>query len=105
MRGELLALQQVRIDLAARRDPPRHRTLRCRAEALCGRKGFRAERQQVGQGQALVLGLGMHGGHLTNLLNSAVSLRGGSTSRRSEEHTPELQSLMRTSYAVLCLKK
>src|SRR3546814_1908857 len=25
--------------------------------------------------------------------------------RRSEEHTSELQSLMRTSYAVLCLKK
>src|SRR3546814_9049282 len=24
---------------------------------------------------------------------------------RSEEHTPELQSLMRTSYAVFCLKK
>src|SRR3546814_10775263 len=26
-------------------------------------------------------------------------------SRRSEEHTSELQSLMRTSYAVFCLKK
>src|SRR3546814_6887597 len=25
--------------------------------------------------------------------------------RRSEEHTSELQSLMRTSYTVLCLKK
>src|SRR3546814_3922585 len=25
--------------------------------------------------------------------------------RRSEEHTPELQSLMRISYAVFCLKK
>src|SRR3546814_5722605 len=25
--------------------------------------------------------------------------------RRSEEHTSELQSLMRTTYAVLCLKK
>src|SRR3546814_4424408 len=25
--------------------------------------------------------------------------------RRSEEHTSELQSLMRTSYAVVCLKK
>src|SRR3546814_1401169 len=25
--------------------------------------------------------------------------------RRSEEHTSELQSLMRTSYAVFCLKK
>src|SRR3546814_3981196 len=27
------------------------------------------------------------------------------SSRRSEEHTSELQSLMRISYAVLCLKK
>src|SRR3546814_5419761 len=27
------------------------------------------------------------------------------TRRRSEEHTSELQSLMRTSYAVFCLKK
>src|SRR3546814_7979634 len=28
-----------------------------------------------------------------------------SSRRRSEEHTSELQSLMRTSYAVFCLKK
>src|SRR3546814_10820866 len=28
-----------------------------------------------------------------------------STGRRSEEHTSELQSLMRISYAVFCLKK
>src|SRR3546814_2830210 len=30
---------------------------------------------------------------------------GASTLGRSEEHTPELQSLMRISYAVFCLKK
>src|SRR3546814_6869650 len=29
----------------------------------------------------------------------------GATSSRSEEHTSELQSLMRISYAVFCLKK
>src|SRR3546814_4250098 len=29
----------------------------------------------------------------------------GGRSRRSEEHTSELQSLMRISYAVFCLKK
>src|SRR3546814_4704805 len=29
----------------------------------------------------------------------------GSTARRSEEHTSELQSLMRSSYAVFCLEK
>src|SRR3546814_8517605 len=31
--------------------------------------------------------------------------RSGSKPRRSEEHTSELQSLMRNSYAVFCLKK
>src|SRR3546814_5540073 len=30
---------------------------------------------------------------------------GGDITRRSEEHTSELQSLMRISYAVFCLKK
>src|SRR3546814_1370244 len=30
---------------------------------------------------------------------------GGEAQRRSEEHTSELQSLMRISYAVFCLKK
>src|SRR3546814_5032826 len=29
----------------------------------------------------------------------------GDSAKRSEEHTSELQSLMRTSYAVFCLKK
>src|SRR3546814_4281827 len=36
-------------------------------------------------------------------LSGAAARRGGS--RRSEEHTSELQSLMRISYAVFCLKK
>src|SRR3546814_7233089 len=31
--------------------------------------------------------------------------RAANTAQRSEEHTSELQSLMRISYAVLCLKK
>src|SRR3546814_5856768 len=30
---------------------------------------------------------------------------GKATTQRSEEHTSELQSLMRTSYAVFCMKK
>src|SRR3546814_3191609 len=37
----------------------------------------------------------------TNCMDSASS----STNWRSEEHTSELQSLMRISYAVFCLKK
>src|SRR3546814_7788967 len=34
-----------------------------------------------------------------------VSLLGGVASKRSEEHTSELKSIMRISYAVFCLKK
>src|SRR3546814_3348432 len=34
-----------------------------------------------------------------------ASATGGSATVRSEEHTSELQSLMRISYAVFCLKK
>src|SRR3546814_2483047 len=36
---------------------------------------------------------------------SGAGSRGGADLRRSEEHTSELQSLMRISYAVFCLKK
>src|SRR3546814_9149660 len=34
-----------------------------------------------------------------------LQLQGGPPIRRSEEHTSELQSLMRISYTVFCLKK
>src|SRR3546814_10763987 len=37
--------------------------------------------------------------------STAGALQGGETDARSEEHTSELQSLMRNSYAVFCLKK
>src|SRR3546814_1856058 len=40
---------------------------------------------------------------LLPLLSLAIDNRGGES--RSEEHTSELQSLMRISYAVFCLKK
>src|SRR3546814_7775430 len=36
---------------------------------------------------------------------SGIYARLAATHRRSEEHTSELQSLMRISYAVFCLKK
>src|SRR3546814_5851337 len=38
-------------------------------------------------------------------LRAASSAESVATSFRSEEHTSELQSLMRISYAVFCLKK
>src|SRR3546814_3824354 len=42
---------------------------------------------------------------LTAYVLSIISEAGLSLHERSEEHTSELQSLMRTSYAVFCLKK
>src|SRR3546814_9291652 len=39
------------------------------------------------------------------LLISSLSFPKGNQKKRSEEHTSELQSLMRISYAVFCLKK
>src|SRR3546814_3125250 len=46
---------------------------------------------------------GPRGEDLSLLLQPIVSESGGAA--RSEEHTSELQSLMRISYAVFCLKK
>src|SRR3546814_6554244 len=53
------------------------------------------------------------GGSLSSWSNEAITYGGlvddqrwpGGISLRSEEHTSELQSLMRISYAVFCLKK
>src|SRR3546814_6357817 len=43
------------------------------------------------------------GGHERQFLRAFQ--QGGAMTSRSEEHTSELQSLMRISYAVFCLKK
>src|SRR3546814_9656289 len=40
-----------------------------------------------------------------SLLEATLAAMGWVVSNRSEEHTSELQSLMRISYAVFCLKK
>src|SRR3546814_2369205 len=53
-----------------------------------------------------VLALGnRHGGLEEDQAVSSRLSRHGSNCERSEEHTSELQSLMRISYAVFCLKK
>src|SRR3546814_5810987 len=52
----------------------------------------------------LVRGLGLYNG-LAGLVLSYLILTLPFTTWRSEEHTSELQSLMRTSYAVFCLKQ
>src|SRR3546814_1069087 len=51
-------------------------------------------------GDAVGLSIGFHVEHRAPLGLELVCLR-----QRSEEHTSELQSLMRISYAVFCLKK
>src|SRR3546814_9253887 len=45
------------------------------------------------------------GNMLVETQASGAPLVGGAGEERSEEHTSELQSLMRISYAVFCLKK
>src|SRR3546814_5446502 len=42
---------------------------------------------------------------MLNCLASDFGVKQGLMTARSEEHTSELQSLMRSSYAVFCLKK
>src|SRR3546814_3861690 len=42
---------------------------------------------------------------LRNAVRDKLDLAAAALARRSEEHTSELQSLMRISYAVFCLKK
>src|SRR3546814_9922245 len=44
-------------------------------------------------------------GGLSTIVQPVASAGSTLTATRSEEHTSELQSLMRTSYAVFCLKK
>src|SRR3546814_6320870 len=43
--------------------------------------------------------------YVSDLIEGLIRLMAFSGPQRSEEHTSELQSLMRISYAVFCLKK
>src|SRR3546814_2696175 len=61
-------------------------------------------RRQVEDGPALRRRLPDVHHRLADLLGE-VELGAGEAFGRSEEHTSELQSLMRISYAVFCLKK
>src|SRR3546814_3999964 len=46
-----------------------------------------------------------HASHSSLAVGDSTPSRVSDGASRSEEHTSELQSLMRTSYAVFCLKK
>src|SRR3546814_7865011 len=71
---------------------------------LCARYG--ESRVTAGASAAMALGLALFvacpGDYAIAL---ALMLLGAGIAMRSEEHTSELQSLMRISYAVFCLKK
>src|SRR3546814_941991 len=55
---------------------------------------------------SVAVAFGLMGEHMPDsFLEDRSKFSGRSLDRRSEEHTSELQSLMRISYAVFCLKK
>src|SRR3546814_7371282 len=77
--------------------------------ALLGRLGEHCVERPLGAGEDC-----LRGGHVERALAAnlrrldegrAVGRDPGVARARSEEHTSELQSLMRISYAVFCLKK
>src|SRR3546814_8759306 len=61
---------------------------------------FRSARRAAGGGNCQ-----RQGGGTTRRANCAGPGSAAEPAQRSEEHTSELQSLMRISYAVFCLKK
>src|SRR3546814_10365339 len=91
------------------RVPVAARGLEGRCVALAGRVDVdrvRA-RRQPGRGERDVeRAIGLGDGGATGILAVGGLERGDrGAAGRSEEHTSELQSLMRNSYAVFCLKK
>src|SRR3546814_2852789 len=74
---------------------------------LRGAEGFHDLRQQVEDGRAARGHVQLAGVQAAQLLAEHAAQRVDPLHQRprSEEHTSELQSLMRLSYAVFCLKK
>src|SRR3546814_6210509 len=78
--------------------PERHEILHERGiEPIGGTTPARHNTALIFAGTAMVLGI--------LWVNSGTGQQSSSRDLRSEEHTSELQSLMRISYAVFCLKK
>src|SRR3546814_2557244 len=95
-------------DLAA---PARRVALADQREAVAGAKGLHPLHEQVAECQRLAAQFAHVG--LEQQVDARLERRepehrrraAEETLDRSEEHTSELQSLMRISYAVFCLKK
>src|SRR3546814_8683590 len=98
----------VKLQRLPRDSSPSRQTTRC---ALTGRP--RAVYAKFGLGRNKLREATMRGDvpglRKASWKSNRLAIRRGSTKRfakaRSEEHTSELQSLMRNSYAVFCLKK
>src|SRR3546814_6224105 len=69
------------------------------------RHGRRSQDKRDKQERTPVDFRGWHSRLLLDRVDGLSKSQGTWTGRRSEEHTSELQSLMRISYAVFCLKK
>src|SRR3546814_9116405 len=86
-------------------------TTLCRSPVAAGRLQRPLQRAPVFQGEVLLVDAGNADGAGVDASVAGVDHHHGALVRRlcrrqrSEEHTSELQSLMRISYAVLCLKK
>src|SRR3546814_7193162 len=96
-------------DLGCRAPRQIRRAPRPPLPAACGRNcrhaaGCRSARAHSGAGTEDVRGF-RRPGSFENLPLEQVIRRRAISGSRSEEHTSELQSLMRISYAVFCLKK
>src|SRR3546814_8159640 len=85
-----------RLNAAPLPRPQRQRHRRNWLSRKARRIGQRSSREGRGGGNVAA-------GAISGPLGVILSVRQGW--RRSEEHTSELQSLMRSSYAVFCLKK
>src|SRR3546814_6503183 len=87
----------------------RDRVLRAEAEHLDAVQQLDAARVRAAQAQRLLNLLRAEPDdtplHLPQPEDLRLPTHAEPTPRRSEEHTSELQSLMRISYAVFCLKK
>src|SRR3546814_5223061 len=85
--------------------PPPQRDRLEHGTVLLGPGVDRRPARHLEQRPAIVAGKDAESGWRIGRAEGGEADRGGHLSDRSEEHTSELQSLMRISYAVFCLKK
>src|SRR3546814_7643344 len=87
-----------------RRKPPVRKVAQARAEAKSQHRAQGEDMIGRSAGVGVMLDDPEIGAMADEAIEGSVPAEGGMTPR-SEEHTSELQSLMRISYAVFCLKK